>query len=276
MALVKVKPTSPGRRALVKVVNANLHKGKPVAALIEKQSKRAGRNNSGHITTRHQGGGHKQHYRIVDFRSQQGRHRGQGRAPRIRPEPQRQSRVAVLCRRRAPLRDRAQGCDGGAGTDQWLGSADQERATRCRCEISRSAPPSIASKCCRARARNWRVQRERRCSCSRAKAFMPSCACVPAKFARCTSIAAPRSVKSATKNTIWNRSARPAVCAGAACVPTVRGVAMNPIDHPHGGGEGKTAAGRDPVSPWGTPTKGYKTRRNKRTRSMIVRDRHGK
>src|SRR5258708_35507940 len=67
MALVKVKPTSPGRRALVKVVHPELHKGKPVAALIEKQSKRAGRNNSGHITTRHQGGGHKQHYRIVDF-----------------------------------------------------------------------------------------------------------------------------------------------------------------------------------------------------------------
>ncbi len=68
MAIVKVKPTSPGRRAMVKVVNKNLHKGKPHAALLEAQSKAAGRNNNGHITTRHQGGGHKQHYRVIDFR----------------------------------------------------------------------------------------------------------------------------------------------------------------------------------------------------------------
>jgi large subunit ribosomal protein L2 len=68
MALVKVKPTSPGRRAVIRVVNANLHKGAPVARLIEQQSKKAGRNNNGHVTTRHQGGGHKQHYRLVDFK----------------------------------------------------------------------------------------------------------------------------------------------------------------------------------------------------------------
>ena len=68
MALVKVKPTSAGRRAVVKVVNSDLHKGTPVAALVEKKNSKAGRNNHGHITTRHKGGGHKQHYRIVDFR----------------------------------------------------------------------------------------------------------------------------------------------------------------------------------------------------------------
>jgi large subunit ribosomal protein L2 len=68
MALVKVKPTSPGRRAVIRVVNPNLHKGAPVAALLEPQSKNAGRNNNGHVTTRHQGGGHKQHYRLVDFK----------------------------------------------------------------------------------------------------------------------------------------------------------------------------------------------------------------
>ena len=68
MALVKVKPTSPGRRSLVKVVNPDLHKGAPFAPLLEPQSKNAGRNNNGHVTTRHQGGGHKQHYRLVDFK----------------------------------------------------------------------------------------------------------------------------------------------------------------------------------------------------------------
>jgi large subunit ribosomal protein L2 len=68
MALIKVKPTSAGRRAVVKVVTPGLHKGKPVAALVEKQNRGSGRNNNGHITTRHKGGGHKQHYRIVDFK----------------------------------------------------------------------------------------------------------------------------------------------------------------------------------------------------------------
>src|SRR6202163_582978 len=95
MALVKVKPTSPGRRALVKVVHPELHKGKPVAALIEKQSKRAGRNNNGHITIRHQGGGHKQHYRIVDFR------RNKDGIPatveRIEYDPNRSAHLALLC-----------------------------------------------------------------------------------------------------------------------------------------------------------------------------------
>src|SRR5260221_9645581 len=95
MALVKVKPTSPGRRALVKVVHPELHKGKPVAALIEKQSKRAGRNNSGHITTRHQGGGHKQHYRIVDFvRDKDGI---MAKVERIEYDPNRSASLALLC-----------------------------------------------------------------------------------------------------------------------------------------------------------------------------------
>src|SRR5512141_1973764 len=97
MALVKVKPTSPGRRALVKVVHPNLHKGKPVAALIEKQSKRAGRNNSGHITTRHQGGGHKQHYRIVDFvRDKDGI---VAKVERLEYDPNRSAHLALLCYR---------------------------------------------------------------------------------------------------------------------------------------------------------------------------------
>ena len=93
--LVKVKPTSAGRRALVKVVNPNLHKGAPVAALVESQKRGSGRNNNGHITMRHKGGGHKQHYRHRRLQAQQGRHRRQGRAARIRPEPQRQHRAAA-------------------------------------------------------------------------------------------------------------------------------------------------------------------------------------
>jgi len=95
MALVKVKPTSPGRRAVVKVVNAHLHKGKPVAALVERQSKNAGRNNMGHVTTRHQGGGHRQHYRIVDFkRNKDGI---VAKVERLEYDPNRSAHLALLC-----------------------------------------------------------------------------------------------------------------------------------------------------------------------------------
>ena len=108
MALVKVKPTSPGRRALVKVVNPDLHKGTPVRrAARDAEARIAGRNNNGHITMRHKGGGHKQHYRVVDFRRNKDGIAGQGRAPRVRSEPQRPHRAAVLRRRRAPLHHRA-------------------------------------------------------------------------------------------------------------------------------------------------------------------------
>ena len=95
MALVKVKPTSPGRRSLVKVVNRDLHKGPPHASLVERQSRRAGRNNFGHITMRHQGGGHKQHYRLIDFR--RNKDTIPARVERIEYDPNRSANIALLC-----------------------------------------------------------------------------------------------------------------------------------------------------------------------------------
>src|ERR1700710_1616727 len=95
MALVKVKPTSPGRRGMVKVVNADLYKGRPFAALIEKKSKTAGRNNNGHITTRHIGGGHKQHYRVVDFR--RNKDGIPAKVERVEYDPNRSAHIALLC-----------------------------------------------------------------------------------------------------------------------------------------------------------------------------------
>ena len=95
MALIKVKPTSPGRRAVVKVVTPELHKGKPHAPLLEKQSKNAGRNNNGRITVRHQGGGHKQHYRIVDFR--RNKDGIVAKVERIEYDPNRSAHIALLC-----------------------------------------------------------------------------------------------------------------------------------------------------------------------------------
>src|SRR5690242_11138163 len=96
MALVKMKPTSPGRRGMVKVVNSDLYKGRPFAALVEKKSKTAGRNNNGHITTRHIGGGHKHHYRVVDFK----RNSKDGipaKVERIEYDPNRTAHIALLC-----------------------------------------------------------------------------------------------------------------------------------------------------------------------------------
>jgi large subunit ribosomal protein L2 len=126
-----------------------------------------------------------------------------------------------------------------------------------------------------ARVPRWHARPALRFSCWRVKAAMPRCGCAPARFAACMSSAVRRSARSATRKTTCAIGK-----AGAqrwrGIRPTVRGVAMNPIDHPHGGGEGKTGAGRVPVSPWGTPTKGYRTRRNKRTDGMIVQRRHKK
>ena len=114
------------------------------------------------------------------------------------------------------------------------------------------------------------------CRSLRATASTQLCACVPAKCAGCMSSAAQPSARLAERSTISASSAKLARSGGAGIRPTVRGVAMNPVDHPHGGGEGKTSGGRHPVTPWGIKTKGYKTRRNKRTARMIVRRRDKK
>jgi hypothetical protein len=127
MALMTFKPTSPGRRSMVRVVTPGLHKGAPHAALVEKQGKSGGRNHHGRITTRHIGGGHKQHYRIIDFKRDKEGIAGQGRADRIRSEPHRAHRAAVLRRRRAPLHHRAEGPEGRRPGDLGPRCADQGR-----------------------------------------------------------------------------------------------------------------------------------------------------
>jgi large subunit ribosomal protein L2 len=161
MALVKVKPTSPGRRAMVKVVNKDLHKGKPHAALLEKQSKTAGRNNNGHITTRHKGGGHKQHYRVVDFR--RNKDGIPAKVERLEYDPNRSANIALVCyadgERRYIIAPK------GMVVGHQLMSVRKRRsrlATRCRSATSRSVRRSTASRCCRARARRSRVRLVRR------------------------------------------------------------------------------------------------------------------
>jgi len=273
MALIKVKPTSPGRRTLVKVVNRDLHKGKPYAPLTESKSKRAGRNNSGHITMRHQGGGHKQHYRIIDFR--RNKDGIAARVERIEYDPNRSAHIALLCYADGERRYiiAAKGLVVGAqltsgpeapikdGNAMPLRNVPVGSTIHCvemlpgkGAQIARSAGTSVQLL---AREGSYAQLRLRSGEIRRAHV---DCRATIGEVGN-----AENSLRSFGK-------------AGAkrwrGIRPTVRGVAMNPIDHPHGGGEGRTASAQPPVSPWGVLSKGYKTRKNKRTDSMIVRHRN--
>jgi large subunit ribosomal protein L2 len=275
MALVKVKPTSPGRRSLVKVVNPDLHKGKPHAPLLEPQSRRAGRNNSGHITMRHQGGGHKQHYRIVDFkRAKDG---VTAKVERLEYDPNRSANLALLCytdgERRYIIAPKgvAVGAQLVSGTEapikpgNTLPLRNIPVGTTVHCvemlpgkgaQIARAAGTSV-----QLLAREGSYAQLRLRSGEVRKVHIECRATIGEVGNEEHSL---ESVGKAGRMR-W-RGVR----------PTVRGVAMNPVDHPHGGGEGKTAAGRHPVSPWGTLTKGYRTRKNKRTSGMIINRRNKK
>ena len=273
MALVKVKPTSPGRRAVVKVVNANLHKGAPFAGLVESQSKNAGRNNNGHITTRHQGGGHKQHYRLIDFkRNKDGI---PAKVERLEYVPNRTANIALLCyadgERRYVIAPKGmtvgQQVINGSEAPIKSGNALPIRnipvGTTIHCiemipgkgaQLARSAGTSA-----QLLAREG-VYAQVRLRSGEIRRVHVECRATIGEVGN--EEHSLRSIGKAGANR-W-RGIR----------PTVRGVVMNPCDHPHGGGEGKTAAGMHPVSPWGTKTKGYRTRSNKRTTSMIVQRRH--
>ena len=275
MALVKVKPTSPGRRGVVKVVHENLHKGRPHAALVEKQSKNAGRNNNGRITVRHQGGGSKQHYRLIDFkRNKDGI---PGKIERLEYDPNRTAHIALVLyaegERRYIIAPR--GLEAGAtimsGSEAPIkaGNALPIRnipvGTTIHCiemipgkgaQMARSAGASV-----QLMAREG-VYAQVRLRSGEVRRVHVECRATIGEVSNEENNLRKLGKAGATR---W-RGIR----------PTVRGVAMNPVDHPHGGGEGRTGEGRVPVSPWGTPAKGYRTRSNKRTTSMIVQRRHKK
>ncbi|MDR1276469.1 MAG: 50S ribosomal protein L2 [Candidatus Accumulibacter sp.] len=272
MALVKVKPTSPGRRAVVKVVNRDLHKGAPFSGLLEAQSKKAGRNNNGHITTRHQGGGHKQHYRIIDFR--RNKDGIPAKVERLEYDPNRTANIALLLyadgERRYVIAPKGlavgqqviSGSEAPIKTGNALPIRNIPVGTTIHCiemipgkgaQLARSAGASA-----QLLAREG-VYAQLRLRSGEIRRVHVECRATIGEVGN--EEHALRSIGKAGANR-W-RGIR----------PTVRGVVMNPVDHPHGGGEGKTAAGMHPVSPWGTKTKGYRTRRNKRTTSMIVQRR---
>ncbi|MDR2365334.1 MAG: 50S ribosomal protein L2 [Zoogloeaceae bacterium] len=273
MALVKVKPTSPGRRGVVKVVHERLHKGRPFAALVEKQSNRAGRNNNGRITVRHQGGGHKQHYRVIDFR--RNKDGIPAKIERIEYDPNRSAHIALLCYADGERRYiiAAKGMEAG----QQIISGPEAPIKPGNTLPIRNIPVGATLHCVEmlpgkgaqmARAAGSSVQ------------LLAREGVYAQLRLRSGEIRRVHIECRATIGEVGNEenSLRKIGKAGAnrwrGIRPTVRGVAMNPIDHPHGGGEGRTGEGRVPVNPWGQPTKGYRTRNNKRTNNMIVQRRH--
>ena len=275
MPLVKVKPTSPGRRALVKVVNPELHKGEPYWPLTRQQSKTNGRNHHGTITMRHKGGGHKHHYRVIDFR------RNKDGVPatveRLEYDPNRSAHVALLLykdgERRYVIAPKGvtvgtqlmSGPEAPIKPGNTLPLRNSPIGTEVHCvemlpgkgaQLARSAGAHV-----QLLAREGSYAQLRLRSGEIRKVHI-DCRATIGEAGN-----AEHNLESIGKagRKRW-RGVR----------PTVRGVAMNPIDHPHGGGEGRTAAAQPPVSPWGVQTKGFKTRRNKRTEVMIVRDRRVK
>ncbi|MDO8958414.1 MAG: 50S ribosomal protein L2 [Rhodocyclaceae bacterium] len=273
MALVKVKPTSAGRRAVVKVVNPNLHKGRPHDALTERKFSKAGRNNHGHITTRHQGGGHKQQYRVIDFkRNKDG---VVAKVERLEYDPNRTANIALLCyadgERRYIIAPK------GMVVGQEVISGPEAPIKPGNSLPIRNIPVGSTIHCIE-------IMPGKGAQMARAAGTSVQLLAREGSYAqvrlRSGEIRRIHIECRATIGEVGNEenNLRKIGKAGAnrwrGIRPTVRGVAMNPIDHPHGGGEGRTGEGRVPVSPWGQPAKGYRTRRNKRTDNMIVQRRH--
>ncbi len=269
MSLTNIKPTSPGRRGMVKVKDASLYKGRPFSKLLEKKSKCSGRNNNGRITIRHRGGGHKRHYRIIDFlRKKDG---VSAKVERIEYDPNRSANIALLCYSDGE-RKYIIACKGmQIGDSIMCGPTAQIKignslpiknipvGTTIHCiemmpgkgaQIARTAGASVVLM-----AREG-IYAQLRLRSGEVRKIHVDCRATIGEVGNGENNLRKLGKAGATR---W-RGFR----------PTVRGVAMNPVDHPHGGGEGKTASGRHPVSPWGQQTKGMKTRNTKRTNSMIV------
>ncbi|MEX0824377.1 MAG: 50S ribosomal protein L2 [Woeseia sp.] len=275
MSLHKSKPTSAGRRFQIAVKTPGLHKGKPLSSLVEKKTKSGGRNNNGRITVRHQGGGHKQRYRVIDFkRDKDGI---PGVVERLEYDPNRSAHLALV--KYADGERRYILAPKGVEAGTPVVSGEDAPIKPGNALPLKSIPVGTM-------VHNIEMKPGKGGQLVRSAGGAAQLAAREGAYAtvRLRSGEARR-VHVECRATIGEvghgeHNLRKLGKAGAkrwrGVRPTVRGVAMNPVDHPHGGGEGRTSGGRHPVSPWGTPTKGYKTRGNKRTDGMIVRRRKKK
>jgi len=272
MALSKAKPTSPGRRFVVQVRDKSLHKGEPYAPLVRQLSKSGGRNNTGRLTTRHRGGGHKRRYRVIDF--QRNKDGVVARVERIEYDPNRSANIALVLYRDGERRyiiaprglvvgqDLLSGTNAPIKPGNCLPLRNIPLGTQVHCvemrpgkgaQMARSAGAAVQLV---AREGNYATLRLRS---GEMRKVSTECRATVGEVGNSEHSLRALGKAGATR---W-RGRR----------PTVRGVVMNPVDHPHGGGEGRTSGGRHPVTPWGIPTKGHKTRSNKRTDRYIVRRR---
>lgn len=273
MPVVNTKPTSPGRRFVVKVVNPDLHKGDPHKPLLSKKTKTGGRNNKGRITTRHRGGGHKQRYRIVDFRRDD-KDGIEAQVERLEYDPNRTANLALL--KYADGERRYIVAPKGLSAGDQVQSGERSPIKVGNCLPMRSMPVGSVVHC---------IEMKVGKGAQMARSAGTSAQLVAREGRHVTLRLRSGEMRKvladcrATLGEVGNseHNLRSLGKAGAkrwqGIRPTVRGVVMNPVDHPHGGGEGKSSGGRHPVSPWGMPTKGFKTRKNKRTDKMIVRRR---
>ncbi len=273
MSLVKVKPTSPGRRAVVKVVNPNLYKGRPLDKLTETKTRTGGRNAHGHITTRHMGGGHKKQYRVIDFlRTKDG---VPGKIERLEYDPNRSANLGLVLYADGD-RKYIIATKGMSVGQQVISGADAPIKSGNALPI-RNIPVGTTIHCIEMTPGKGAQMVRSAGASAQLLAREGSYAQIRLRSGEIRRVHVECR---ATIGEVGNEehSLRKIGKAGAqrwrGIRPTVRGVAMNPVDHPHGGGEGRTGTGRVPVSPWGTPTKGYRTRNNKRTDVMIVQRRH--
>ena len=271
MAIIKTKPTSPGRRFVQTVKSDHLHSGKPYKPLVKGLRKTGGRNTHGRITTRHIGGGHKKLYRMIDFK--RNKDDIEGLVERIEYDPNRSAHIALILYKDGERRyiiapkKLAQGDTIVSGENAPLKNGNTlplskiPVGTVVHCiemkpgkgaQLARSAGTSVQVL---AREGNYATLRLKS---GEVRKVLTACRATIGEVSHSEHNLRKLGKAGASR---W-RGIR----------PSVRGVAMNPIDHPHGGGEGKTSGGRDPVSPWGMPTKGYKTRaKNNPTDKFIVR-----
>ena len=273
MALKTYNPTSPSMRQLVTVDRSELHKGKPVKQLTEGLSSSGGRNNNGRITTRFRGGGHKRAYRLVDFKRR--KFDVSATVERLEYDPNRTAFIALLRYDDGELAyilapQRLQAGDkvvAGERVDVKPGNAAPLRSIPVGTIVHNvELKPGAGGQLARSagafaqligRDGDWS---QIRLGSGEIRKVRSDC------MASIGAVSNPDH-----QNINYGKAGR---MRWKGRRPHNRGVTMNPVDHPHGGGEGRTSGGRHPVSPWGQPTKGHKTRRNKKTTGMIIRSRH--
>lgn len=275
MALLKSKPTSPGKRGEIRVVHSHLHKGGPLASLTEKLNKTGGRNNQGRITVRHIGGGARTQYRLIDFkRIKDGI---EARVERIEYDPNRSALIALVVYKDGEKRYiiASEGLKAGS----VIQSGPESSIEAGNCLPLKNIPLGTTIHCVELKPGKGAQLLRSAGASGQVVAKEGAYATLKLRSGEMRKVLLVcRAVVGEVSNSEHNL--RVLGKAGAkrwrGVRPTVRGVAMNPVDHPHGGGEGRTSGGRHPVSPWGMPTKGYKTRSNKRTDRFIVRGRNKK